>query len=240
MPTEMLLCKRALMAIVVTLSLAALAITAIGTWTDIDVSLANALYDQATRKFPWHHRWFAERFSHEIVKTILTVAALAIIVVVVWDIWRPLLRWTPLQRLQARVLAVSAIAVPVVISTLKQRSASHCPWDLSMYGGAEPYVRLLDALPAGVNAGHCLPAGHASSALWLVAIGVFWLPSRPRMALLMSSAGLSLGAALGWIQQMRGAHFLTHTLWSIWIACGVVLVVAVLLPRLRRRPNTLP
>jgi membrane-associated PAP2 superfamily phosphatase len=169
------------------------------------------------------------------MKTILTVIAVAIIAVVLWDMWRPLPRWTPLLRLRVRILALSAVAVPVVTSLLKQRSASHCPWDLTMYGGAEPYVRLLEVLPAGAHAGHCLPAGHASSALWLVAIGVFWLPARPRMALAMAAVGLSLGVALGWIQQLRGAHFLTHTLWSIWIACAVVLAVTVLLPRLRRR-----
>jgi membrane-associated PAP2 superfamily phosphatase len=31
------------------------------------------------------------------------------------------------------------------------------------------------------------------------------------------------------MQQMRGAHFLTHTLWSAWIACAIVLLLVVLL-----------
>ncbi|UUZ57577.1 hypothetical protein LP419_13670 [Massilia sp. H-1] len=30
---------------------------------------------------------------------------------------------------------------------------------------------------------------------------------------------------IGWIQQLRGAHFLTHTLWSMWIACALVITV---------------
>jgi len=34
-----------------------------------------------------------------------------------------------------------------------------------------------------------------------------------------------LGAALGWIQQMRGAHFLTHTLWSMWIAGSFIVTL---------------
>ena len=41
----------------------------------------------------------------------------------------------------------------------------------------------------------------------------------------------SVGAASGWLQQMRGAHFLTHTLWSMWISCAIVLGVTLALQR---------
>ena len=105
---------------------------------------------------------------------------------------------------------------------LKQASSSHCPWDLARYGGSAPYVRLLDALPAGVGPGHCLPAGHDSSVLWLLAFAVFFLPSRPRMASLVFVLMLALSCAAGWLQQLRGAHFLSHTLWSVWIACALL------------------
>jgi len=30
---------------------------------------------------------------------------------------------------------------------------------------------------------------------------------------------------MGWVQQMRGAHFLSHTLWSLWVSWAVVLLV---------------
>jgi membrane-associated PAP2 superfamily phosphatase len=26
-----------------------------------------------------------------------------------------------------------------------------------------------------------------------------------------------VGLGLGWVQQMRGAHFMSHTLWSGWV-----------------------
>lgn len=51
-----------------------------------------------------------------------------------------------------------------------------------------------------------------------VATFLIWLPNRPRVAALVGGVTLSLGFTLGWFQQMRGAHFLSHTLWSIWIA----------------------
>ena len=73
--------------------------------------------------------------------------------------------------------------------------------------------------------GQCLPAGHASSALWLLSLAVFWLPARPRAAGRVALLALAFGATVGYLQQLRGAHFLTHTLWSIWIAGAIVLAL---------------
>jgi membrane-associated PAP2 superfamily phosphatase len=223
MAPDYLLPRHTLQRMALYLAVAALAIAALGAWTDVDLNLANAMYDRAHQAFPWRHTWFAEQFSHEIMKKVLLLAGSALIFAALVDLLRPFASWTRLFRLQMRILATAAAAVPLVTSMLKRASASHCPWDLSQYGGDQPYVRLFDALPHGVLAGHCLPAGHAASALWLVAIGVFWLPGRPGRALAMSAAGLAAGVGLGWVQQMRGAHFLTHTLWSTWIACAVTL-----------------
>jgi membrane-associated PAP2 superfamily phosphatase len=136
------------------------------------------------------------------------------------------------ERTGLRVLALSAVCVPLAISLLKQVSVSHCPWDLQRYGGHEPYVRLLEWLPAGVPAGHCMPAGHASSALWLIGLATFWLPHRPRMPAAMGGLALAFALVVAGIQQLRGAHFLTHTLWSVWIA---VLIVDLLYRWLARR-----
>jgi membrane-associated PAP2 superfamily phosphatase len=121
-----------------------------------------------------------------------------------------------------RVVAMSAVLVPLVTIVLKRLSTSHCPWDLERYGGTAPYIRLLDWVPRGVEAGHCLPAGHASSALWLVALAAFWWPHSKWKAVVVGFSMLLLGGAVGWLQQLRGAHFLSHTLWSAWIACAVV------------------
>ncbi len=202
----------------------ALAIVWIGTFTDIDMVLAHRIYD-ASHSFPLRNAWIAETFGHIYMKNVLTVLAVGIIAMAAFDLWRPRPGWSRQFRLHFRVLALSAILVPLVISLIKQVSYSHCPWDLAEFGGAEQYVRLLEAALPGVNKGHCMPAGHASSALWLIALTVFFLPRRPCVAGLVFVASLSIGLALGWMQQLRGAHFLTHTLWSVWIACALVSAV---------------
>jgi membrane-associated PAP2 superfamily phosphatase len=227
-PPRLLAARQALV-LCAWLAAAAPVIFWLGRATDIDLLLADAVYDAATRSFPWRHAWLAETFNHTILKVLLTLAGAGFMLAAAADALWPRAARKVLDRLRLRVVGLSALLVPFVISTLKQASASHCPWDLARYGGSEPYLRLFDALPPGVLAGHCLPAGHASSALWLVSLCVYWLPVQPGLARRIALGALLFGGLVGWMQQLRGAHFLTHTLWSIWLACAVVLAVVVLL-----------
>ena len=59
----------------------------------------------------------------------------------------------------------------------------------------------------------------------LVGIGVggwFWLRDRaPRAATVWLCAALLAGTALGLAQQIRGAHFMSHTLWTAWLCWTV-------------------
>ncbi|QBQ39503.1 phosphatase PAP2 family protein [Pseudoduganella plicata] len=218
--------------------LSALLILWIGSNTDIDLALADAAYDAATHSFPMQHAWIAEQFNHVMLKTVLSLLGATAVLLTLWDAWRPCRSWTASRRTGMRVVAMSAVLVPSVIGLMKHASVSHCPWDLQRYGGTQPYVRLLEWMPAGIEAGHCMPAGHASSALWLISIAAFWWPQRRRTAIFVAGTMLMLGLAVGWLQQLRGAHFLTHTLWSAWVACVVVGAIYVFntkgLARLRR------
>lgn len=214
----------------IVLALVALLILWLGAATDVDRLLADAAYDRGQGDFPWRHAWLAEVFSHVLLKRALVGLGVLFIGAALWDMARRQ-PWSALRRYQMRVVALSALLVPATIAGLKRLSSSHCPWDIDRYGGAEPYVRLLQALPSGIAPGHCMPAGHASSALWLVSLSVFLLPARPRAAALAAAALLSGGLAVGWLQQLRGAHFLTHTLWSAWIACVLVYSIITVLER---------
>lgn len=204
-----------------------LAIVMLESYTNIDLAIADAYFDPVHRVFPWQHAWITETFGHVMLQRAFVLLGAGVILACIWDAVRPLPWLHALRRMQLRMLAASAVIVPSTVSMLKHFSATNCPWDLQRYGGEQPYMRLLDAVPEFMHLGHCFPGGHASSALWLVALAVFWLPHRPHKAVGVGIAMLIVGFAVGWLQQLRGAHFLTHTLWSMWIAC----VVAVLLGR---------
>ena len=207
----------------------------LGWSSNADLWLADRMFDRQRMLFPWRDAWLAATFNHRILKGLLATAAVLLIVAAAADAGYRFRRLDGI-RMRLRVIALSALFVPLVISALKQTSNAHCPWDLARYGGSHPYLRLFEALPAGVMPGHCLPAGHASSALWLISFAVLWLPRRPGHAALAATAALAAGFAVGWLQQLRGAHFLTHTLWSVWIAAALVTVITAAVQYAHRIP----
>lgn len=197
----------------------------LGQYTDIDLWIEDYYYDEELKVFPWLDSWFAKDLMHGYVKNVIIKSGYLLLLVVVWDFLRPWQRITPFVRSRLRFVAAASLLVPTIVRGVKQFSVLHCPWTVDRYGGTEPFLRLLDHVPEGMKAGHCFPAGHATVGLWLAALCVFWLPHKPRVAVGVFSAGLSLGLALGWVQQMRGAHFLFHTLWAAWLASLVILLM---------------
>ncbi|HZV62415.1 MAG TPA: phosphatase PAP2 family protein [Methylophilaceae bacterium] len=203
----------------------ALFILWLGEYTNTDLLLANWFFDPQSRTFPWRYNWLASTFLHYWVKKALVAFGFLLMAVVVVDAVKHLPGISARRRVRLRVVAWSALFIPLVISTIKSHSVLACPWDLQRYGGDAPYLRLLDAVPPGLQAGHCFPAGHASAGLWLAAFAVFWLPEQPAKAMRVFLAGLGVGILMGIVQQVRGAHFLTHTLWSVWIAIAILLII---------------
>lgn len=216
------------------LLVAAVSLIAMTLWTDLDLTLADRAFDAKAGVFPLRHAWVTATLNHVILKRLLTALAVLILIAVAWDSCAPR-AWSWLRRFQLRVIALSALLIPSVIGLLKQGSDSHCPWDLQRYGGTAPYIKLFELLPAGVSPGHCMPAGHASSALWMISLSILFVPHRLLYAACMLVIQLLLGIGVGWMQQLRGAHFLTHTLWSAWIALMLVFLITTCLDRWPRR-----
>lgn len=207
------------------LMLSALLVISIGRFTNIDLIIEDYYYSPELHVFIWKNSWFAQQLMHVYVKYIMILIACSCIGFVVIDTLSHFKFIDAWARDRLRFVAIAAVLIPFIITGLKQASALHCPWDVQRYGGAAPYLRLFDAIPANIESGHCFPAGHASTGLWLAAFCVFWLPHRPRLALVVFFAGLGIGFLFGWVQQMRGAHFLTHTFTSVWIATAIILIM---------------
>lgn len=207
------------------LAVSALLVLWVGEHTDLDLLLADWFYDARLHTFPWRYNWFADILIHRWLKQAIVAAGLVLMGLTLVDAVKPFPFISALRRVQLRVVAWCALLIPWVISTIKRFSVLPCPWDVQRYGGDTPYLRLLDAVPPGLQPGHCFPAGFASAGLWLAACAAFWMPGQPDKARRVFLIGLSIGILLGWVQQARGAHFLTHTLWSAWIASGIFLVI---------------
>jgi len=124
-------------------------------------------------------------------------------------------------------LLLAVAASTLAISTLKAVSNMDCPWDVSGLGGTRPHLTLFDLRPHGLPRGRCFPAGHASGGYAWMALYFALLMVRPRWRWFGLAAGAGVGLVYGIAQQLRGAHFLSHDLWTIAICWSIALVLYV-------------
>lgn len=165
--------------------------------------------------FPWRHNLMASRVLHDGGRALAWV----MLALLAWDAVRPFAAGP--SRLQ-RVRGIGVVLAGLLfVPLLKRFSTTSCPWDLAEFGGRAAYVphwRL--GLTDGAS-GHCFPSGHAVAAFAFFGVYFLWRHHRPLAARAALAAVLGLGIAFGWAQWARGAHFVSHTLWSAWL-CWVI------------------
>ncbi len=195
-------------------------LAAVVLWDASGLDLPLARWAGSAQGFAWRSAAALVLWLHEVPRA-LSMALLALLAAgVVWP-------WGFLRRLalRDRVQLVLSILVAIAVSTLVKRiSSTSCPWDLAEFGGVARYVShwrwgVMDGGP-----GHCFPAGHASAAFGFVAGWFVLRRAAPGLATGWLLAALAAGLVLGLAQQLRGAHYLSHTLWTAWICWTVGLV----------------
>jgi len=113
----------------------------------------------------------------------------------------------------------------LLVPTLKRLTTSSCPWDLAEFGGVAAYVSHWRFGVRDGGPGHCFPSGHAVAAFAFLTLYFDWRTLRPRLARVCLALVCAIGALYGWAQLARGAHYVSHTLWSAWL-CWVVCALA--------------
>jgi len=170
--------------------------------------------------FPWREHWLLAGVAHEGGRRVAWLLALALCLGVWWPLG-PLARIAQGERLQ---LAVTTLIGALAVSVLKAGSHTSCPWELSDFGGLVQYASHWSLRPDG-GAGHCFPAGHAASGFTFVGGYFAFRRTDAQLARAWLLAALGAGLLLGLAQQWRGAHFMSHTLWSAvvcWVAAWLV------------------
>jgi membrane-associated PAP2 superfamily phosphatase len=137
----------------------------------------------------------------------------------------PLASSLPLSPVQAGFLLSSVLVAPVVAWFIKRHTGVLYPCHVQRYGGKEPYRTLLESIPRvpGRRRGRGFPAAHCSGAFALMAL-YFVMPGPLRWL------GLAFGLAAGWIvglyQMLKGVHYLSHTIVTMFLVWGIVLVLS--------------
>ena len=206
-------------------------------WDSTRLDLAMALPLGGPDGFPLRNAWYLTAGLHT-GGLIVSWAVTSALCIGVWFPRGPLARLDTAQRLQ---LAITPMLAVLVVSALKAISATSCPWHLTVFGGVARLVSHWTAVGGGDGGpGHCFPAGHASAGFMFIGGYFVFREHDPRIARVWLLSALIAGLVLGGGQQLRGAHFMSHTLWTGWI-CGcvgwTVEVAAALLRRAATTPN---
>ncbi len=126
--------------------------------------------------------------------------------------------------------------IPSVVSLLKHTSHIHCPYDLVDYGGTTPFRSLLDwntysSFYLQYGNGNCFPGGHASGGYAFMS-SYFVLPEKYKK--IGIAIGLLMGTYMGAYQLLRGAHFMSHILFTLGFSIIVITGLSwILIPKKR-------
>ena len=200
-------------------------------WDRSGLDLVLARWAGSEQGFAWRSTPALVLWLHEVPRAL----SMLLIVLLVVGAVRP---WGFLRRLSRRdrvQLAASILGAITLATLVKRFSDTSCPWDLAEFGGVARYVSHSAWGVRDGGPGHCFPAGHASAAFGFVAGWFVLRRAAPRMATAWLIAALVAGLLLGLAQQVRGAHYMSHTFWTAWICWSLGLGVECVVTALRRR-----
>jgi membrane-associated PAP2 superfamily phosphatase len=131
--------------------------------------------------------------------------------------------WTMARQAAHAQLIVSLILSLAGVALLKKLIPMDCPWDLQQFGGSQTFTGLFSSWPANRAPNACFPAGHASIGYAWLGLYFFCLQLYPTLARMALVCSITLGVSLGLVQQLRGAHFMSHDIataaWCWTMAC---------------------
>ena len=195
------------------LALTLIALALLLLWDASGLDLALARLAGSPMGFPWRDHWFLVKVMHEGARSLSWVLVIALFAAIRWPVGL-LRRSSPGERTQ---LAVTALLSALLISLIKYTSSTSCPWELQTFGGVAQHVSHWARGVRDGGSGHCFPAGHASAAFAYLGGYFVFRRSSPAAARVWLVCTLVAGLALGLSQQLRGAHYMSHTLWTAWL-----------------------
>ncbi|HHW4680161.1 MAG TPA: phosphatase PAP2 family protein, partial [Xylella taiwanensis] len=182
--------------------------------------LADLLYRLEGEQWLLKQHWITEYLIHRVGKWLTIAAALCLLGGALVGSWK---RSVTCDYVRPSLYVVMTLVLSTsLVSLAKRFTGMDCPWDLVRYGGELPFIGLFESRH-GLEASGCFPAAHASVGYaWVCLYFAAWVLC-PTWRWLGLMIGLVAGLTFGISQQLRGAHFLSHDLWSLTICWLVAL-----------------
>jgi len=186
----------------------------------LDFALAHLFY-QPESGFIGRRSFWLESLLHTRVKQALIAFSLCVLAGFIFSL---LLAWLKPWRRPLGYLVLALALCSTVVTPLKAITNLHCPWSLQEFGGDQVFRPLLGKVIKSNKPGRCWPAGHASAGFGWLALFFVLRDRHPRSARVALAGALILGSVLALGRMMQGAHFLSHSLWTLlldWLICAL-------------------
>ena len=191
-------------------------------YSGFDLWWVSHFYDYYQKSWPFRGHWLFDTVIHTGGRNFIKgVAVLWLIFFFLTFFLQCLTRY---RKIMIYFLIATA-AGPLIVGAMKSLTHIYTPWDLELFSGNQPYFRLFDPVPIGAPVGDAFPSGHASGGFAFFSLYFLMLNLRSPHRVYGLLFGLCTGLIFGIGQQVRGAHFPSHDLFSMVICWYAALVV---------------
>ncbi len=183
-------------------------------WLHVDLVLADWLFELEGRSWALRDHWLIQNLLHRRAQDLARLVGAGLLAAFLLGVWvKPLRR----RRRALVYLFAATITSTLIIAAIKSISGVPCVWNLARYGGNDPYITIWNWSQLDPSRSGCFPGAHAGVGYAWVALYFLSLQVAPRWRWATLAGALILGLVFGVAQQLRGAHFLSHDLWSLAI-----------------------
>jgi membrane-associated PAP2 superfamily phosphatase len=182
-------------------------------FTQLDVWLASHFYNTELKLWPYREHWLTQTVLHKAGRYI--VYTIGVMLLLCWLTAFRSKSALSGYRKHLTFLLLASLTGPLIITYLKSHTHIYCPWDLALFGGNKPHIRLFDPIDNNLSIGHCFPSGHSGLGFTFVSLYFFFLLAKPTYKYHGLTAGLVAGFIFGINQEIRGAHFFSHDVFAL-------------------------
>lgn len=211
-------------------------VLAISTWMQIypslDYKIQSLFYNSHEKTWLIQETKFFRLALYTIPKVLIAIASLLLIY---WYSKHS----DPLRMRKIFAFLFCLIFIPTLVSLIKSKTNIHCPNDLSDFNGKVPFRSLIDfnsytSILKIYGNGNCFPGGHCSG-------GYACMSSFLILDDLYKKSGIIIGFLLGTYmalyQMTKGAHFLSHTLFTFGFSIIVINFVYLFVNPIQKEPD---
>ena len=193
-------------------------------FSNLDIFVQNFFYNFETKN------WIIDKdepilkfFFYDGIKNLLILFAVNILIFLIFLRKKELIQE---YKKGLIIVLLSAIFVPIIISSLKAISNTPCPCNIVNFNGTYPETKVFDSYPKDfiqTSKAKCWPAGHASGGFALMAL--FFLFKTPKNQKRALAVALVIAWSMGLYKMLLGDHFLSHTIITMIMAWLIILII---------------